>query len=145
MDSSLEQQSPVKADYGALPPVEAPAEIDSLAKEESSFLEDGKKLDHSLRSLAGYGALILAVLMYMAGLAAIAFFIGLCPNYGRVSEGHWHLVVSTLVALFSIPTILVLAVLRSAGQKHADKELDSIHSAIGEKVVSVIEKILESK
>lgn len=97
-----------------LPPEEVPRSS-PLEKKESSdtFGEKGRKLDHNLRSIAGYGALVLALMMYAAGLAAIGIFLGLVPAIAPAAKAdQWHIVVAVLVALFSVPTFLVIAVLR---------------------------------
>jgi hypothetical protein len=54
----------------------------------------------------------------------------------------WHIVVSTLVALFSVPTFLILGVLRTT-QALNGSDTDTLHSAIGEKVMFVLDKLID--
>lgn len=123
-------------------PEEMPPNLDVKAKKEGTLFEDGSRLDHSLRSWSGYGALFLALLMYFCGLVAIALFIGFLPSIAPAVKGDaWHIVVAVLVALFSVPTVLVLAVLRSTSAVKKDAEMDSLHAAVGEKLMAWIEKM----
>lgn len=91
-------------------PEEIPPHLDVKAKKEGELFEDGSKLDHSLRRWSGYGALLLAFVMYVGGLVAIALFIGFLPSIAPAAKGDsWHIIATVLVALFSVPTVLVLA------------------------------------
>lgn len=128
-------------------PIEIPAEIPPTPgpkeKAEQAGIEGkGRELDHSLRTWAGYGALAFACLMYAAGLLAIALFLGLFPCWPRVQADMWHIVVATLVALFTVPTFLVMAVLRSSGAVRKDADADNLHAAIGEKAMKVLDKLI---
>ena len=55
----------------------------------------------------------------------------------------WHVLVVALIALFTVPTVLVLAVLRSASIVTKDAEADSLHAVIGTKVMSLIDRLLD--
>ncbi|WP_162593951.1 hypothetical protein [Variovorax sp. PBL-E5] len=126
-------------------PVSVPLEPISdtkVAGELSTFNTDGRKLDVNLRRASGYAALVIAGLLYVAGLGAIAVFMGLVPKIPAASNDHWHLVVAAVAALFSVPTVLLLAVLRSTGNFQKDAGVDSIHEAVGKKVMGVLEKWL---
>ena len=124
-------------------PVEIPAESGPLENAEATLLEDGRRLDHRLRWFAGYGALALAVIMYLAGLGAAALFLGLYLPFPAVKADMWHIVVATLAALFSVPTVLLLSVLRSTTVVRKDAETDSLHAAVGEKVMQVVDRIID--
>ena len=128
-------------------PVEVPPPPGPLEREErQKYSTDGKRLDHSLRTWAGYGALGLVVLMYAAGMGAIGLFLGLWPCIvPRATHDMWHIVVATLVALFSVPTVLLLAVLRSASLHTKDEEMDSVHAAVGQKLMGMIEKWMDKR
>lgn len=126
-----------------IPPVEILPEPGPKEKAELDDIEgDGRKLDHSLRTWAGYGALLFAFALYVAGLLAIALFLGLFPCWPRVQADMWHIVVATLVALFTVPTFLVMAVLRSSGAARKDADADNLHAAIGEKAMKVLDKLI---
>lgn len=135
-------ESPLSPDLPKSLPEEVPPNVDVKAKKEGQLFEAGTLLDHSLRSWSGYGALLLALLMYAFGVVAIALFLGFLPAIAPAADGDaWHIVVAVLVALFSVPTVLVLAVLRSTSAVKKDAEMDSLHAAVGEKLMSWLEKI----
>lgn len=142
MTQQLLPESPTLAN-GIPLPVEVPPESGALEKAESTAFGDGQKLDHRLRSAAGYGALIFALALYLSGMGAIALFLGLFPTYPAAKPDMWHIVVATLVALFSVPTVLLLSVLRSTGIARNSAESDSMHSAIGEKVMQLFDKLVD--
>lgn len=128
-----------------LPPEVVP-EPTPLEKKEANttFGEKGRKLDHSLRTLAGYGALLLALVMYSSGLAAIALFLGLFPCIAPpVEADQWHIVVAVLVALFSVPTFLVVAVLRSANLLRKEAADDSHDPDWREALMRLMEKVVD--
>jgi hypothetical protein len=123
--------------------VVAPGPTGPLAKKEKGQFTDAEELDHSLRKWAARGGLVGVAVFYIAGLLAVALVLGICPNYPAVSADKWHIVVSVLVALFSVPTVILLAVLRSASLIRKDEASDSLHEAIGQKVMSVLDKVIE--
>ena len=136
-----------QANGGEIPLVEVvSASGDSASLDERKQLEhDGKRLDHGLRKWAARGALLMALLLYLGGLAAIVLFLGLCPHYPAVSPEMWHIVAVTLIALFTVPTILLLAVLRSTNAV-TQSEISTPAEWVGEKVVALLEKFTgESK
>jgi hypothetical protein len=81
---------------------------------------------------------------YVAGLAAAVHFSGL--GYGLSwppFSGSWHISTSILVALFSVPTVLVLAVFRNTAVPAKDSETDSLHAALGSKLMLFLEKTID--
>lgn len=126
-----------------IPPVVAPGPTGALARKEKGQFTDAEELDHSLRKWAARGGLVGVALFYVAGLLAVGLVLGVCPHYPAVSADKWHIVVSVLVALFSVPTVILLAVLRSASLMRKDEASDSLHEAIGQKVMSVLDKVIE--
>lgn len=127
-----------------IPPVEAPAQVGAAELSEADLLDqNARRLDHDLRKLAGYGALIVAAILYIAGLIAICVFVRLYIQRPEASANSWHIVVSTLVALFSVPTFLVFAVLRHAKPSNNGADDEMLHTAIGEKVVALVAKFLK--
>jgi hypothetical protein len=125
-----------------IPPVDVSAlPIDTPARaEESAFANPGAKLDHGLRRVAGVFALLFAAVFYIAGLVAALHFAGISSN---LFDGSWHIVTSVLVALFSVPTVLVLAVFRGTGMAKKDSEMESLHAAVGSRLMSLVEKLLD--
>ena len=126
-----------------IPPIEIP-QARPLDAKESSWFGEGQRLDHKLRYLAGYGALGLAMLMYLFGVAAIWLFMGLSPCLvPRATADMWHIVVAVLIALFSVPTFLLLAVLRSTNLLRKNDQEDSLHGVVGEKVLGALDRMFD--
>lgn len=124
-------------------PTETPPTPGPREKAEQEGVEGkSRRLDHTLRSLAGYGALGFAFLLYASGLFAIALFLGLFPCWPRVQAEMWHIVVATLVALFTVPTFLVMAVLRSSAVVRKDASADNLHATVGEKLFKLLDKLI---
>lgn len=129
---------------GSLPPVDLsslPGADSMRGDEEKAFARGGQVLDRGLRRIAGYGALVIAGVLYLVGLCLAVKFSRAVP-IGTVAPS-WHIVAATLAALFTVPTVLVLAVLRSASIKTKDAEADSLHAAIGTKVMAVLDKFID--
>lgn len=82
-------------------------------------------------------------MLYCAGLYALALFLGLIEGHAAIAPEMWHIVVTTVVALFSVPTAIVLTVLRSASATKSDPSSDSLHALLGEKVLGLLEKITD--
>lgn len=102
-----------------------------------------KVLDLGLRRYAGWGALILALVFYALGIVAIALFLGIFPFRPAVGSDHWHIVVAVLVALFSVPTFLLLSVFRSTSAKEQDHQ--SLHEAVGNRVLNLLENLTQRR
>jgi hypothetical protein len=129
------------AQESELLPQEVPPPAGELERnEEDAYKMDGKLLDLRLRRFAGYGALLLAFAMYAAGLLAVALFVGAFQCHERYDADMWHIVTAVLIALFSVPTFLLIAVLRSTSVSKKDLETENFHAMIGSKIVDWIGK-----
>lgn len=140
----MDQPTPLPATEPSIPdlPPEALGEPAVSGKKEAKELEGpGQRLDHLLKSWAGYGALVIAAVSYVSGFLLIALFAGVFPRYPRVDAESWHIVVAMLVALFSVPTVLVLAVLRNSVTAQKAASADSLHEAIGQGLVGVLDRL----
>jgi hypothetical protein len=140
----MDQTLPLPTPEPSIPnlPPQALGEPVVSAKDEKKDLEGpSRQLDHSLKSWAGYGALAIALVSYLAGFALIGIFAGMHPRYPRVDAASWHVVVAMLVALFSVPTVLVLAVLRNSVTAQKAASADSLHEAIGQGLVGLIDRL----
>ncbi len=127
-----------------IPPVEVPEQVGAAELSEAEALDhEARRLDHSLRMWAGYGALIVAAILYFVGLFVVCVFVNLAIHRPDSSGELWHIVVSTLVALFSVPTFLVFAVLRHAKPSNNGADDEMLHTAIGGKVVALVAKFLK--
>jgi len=133
----------VPTDPAELPPIDVNSlPVDAAGSdEEKAFDRDGQRLDRSLRRAAGIAALWFAAFFYLAGLMAAMHFAGLGGRFKF--EGSWHIVTSVLVALFSVPTVLILAVFRATSAVKKDSDTDSLHAAIGSKVMGLLDKVID--
>lgn len=111
------------------------------APDERGQLEKDGSQRHNVRRLAAYGGIIFAGILYLAGLLAIAFFLGVLPPHKPATADMWHIVVAVLVALFTVPTVLVIAVLRVTGPQ-ADEGLPvTAHEAMGKMIEKAVDKL----
>lgn len=126
---------------------EALAPVTKIAGKEGRAFDGNKvkTLDLRLRRFAGYGAIVLSVAFYGCGVYAVALFLGLTKRAPAVGSDHWHIVVAVLVALFSVPTFLLLSIFRSTSGRPEDREAQSLHEAIGNKVLTFLEELLKKR
>lgn len=110
--------------------------------ERKQYEKDGSQ-SHNVRRLAAYGGVIMAGILYLSGLAAIALFLGLLPCYPRVDASMWHIVVSVLVALFTVPTVLLVAILKVTSPAQTDELPATAHEALGKMLEKVVDKIFD--
>jgi hypothetical protein len=108
-------------------------------QEERTFAEKSEQLDLHLRRGAGYGALIAAGILYCVGVFLAIKFA--CTAQAQAPS--WHIVIAILIALFTVPTVLALAVLRSVSLMTKDAKADSLHAIIGEKLSTLIDKLID--
>lgn len=87
-------------------------------------LDQFDKLDLRLRDWAGTVALAFAVSFWLAAIVSAVFIVFLrIPDPGIPSDGRWATLTTIVVALFSAPTVIIIAVLNGTKRKKAgDKE-----------------------
>jgi len=110
---------------------------------ELSQLERDASQNHNIRRVAAYGALACAAALYAAGLYAVAHIVGLVSEVHRFTPEMWHIATIVVAALFTVPTVLILAVLRATSKAaqprgHAG---EAIHEWLGRTVVDAVEKL----
>jgi hypothetical protein len=112
---------------------------------ERHFLSRPEELDLSLRAWAARGGLVTAAVLYTAGLFSLSVFVGVFEHWPAVSADKWHIVVTTVVALFSVPTMILLTIIRSSSSEKAkpDPATQNLHSLIGEKLLNLLEKLAD--
>lgn len=112
-------------------------------RDERNQLEKDGAQSHRVRRIAAYGGLIVACVLYLAGLVAIALVLGLLSHLGfeRVDADMWHIVVAVLVALFTVPTVLVIAILKVTSPNQSTEMPTSVYEALGKMVEKAIDKI----
>lgn len=155
---------PLQGATEAIPEVPPQAPVDSKARKEQQGDFGGGRMDVGIRRIAAYGSLAVALSLYVVGLCVVLHQMGMwpfhCEDMTEVSvetikvmacslhlssarEG-WHSFVAAMVALFSVPTVLVIGVLRSVTSRK-DPDADSAYAMIGERLVAAIEKFAGSK
>lgn len=117
----------------------------SPERDERNQLEKDGAQGHNIRRVAAYGALIVAIVLYAAGLFSIAMFLGLLPDLAPAATGDkWHIVVAVLAPLFTVPTVLLISALRAAAStRQEDVAPASVQEAVGGLVTKVLEKMAE--
>ncbi len=113
-------------------------------KEKKFFeLTEVQALDLSVRRWVARGALIVALVLYLLGVFAILAQFGVI-NVGSVTRPiDWRHFVTTIVALFTVPTILTVAVLRSTNSAASDQSSDSPQESSLNRSISLIESLVE--
>ncbi|MDR2853091.1 MAG: hypothetical protein LBV61_08600 [Burkholderiaceae bacterium] len=114
---------------------------EKVLAEQQAFDKSGRQLDRNLRRVAGYGALVVAGILYCVGICLVLQSVG--PTPVNVQAPNWHTVIAAFVALFTVPTVLVLAVLRSTSFATKDAQADSLHALIGTKLMSLVDKLID--
>ena len=87
----------------------------------------------------------MAALLHVAGVFALGVFIGLFDHWPAAQPDQWHIVVTAVIALFSVPTLILLTVIRSSSQakQPTDPSTDTLHTLVGEKVLNLLEKLAD--
>lgn len=128
-----------------VPPVPPPENVGSLEEAEHHFLTESEELDLSLRAWAARGGLLAATVLYAAGLFALTIFLGVFERWPAVDAAKWQIVVTTVVALFTVPTVILLTVIRSSAPSMREPKLDAsttnLHTLLGEKLLGLLEKL----
>lgn len=140
--------SPVPPDATIPEPVVPPTGIFQAvfgqSVDERNQLEKDGQQSHNIRRFAAYGALLVALLMYAGGAVVVAAFLGVIPGQERVKPEMWNIVVTVLAAAFTVPTVLVLAVLKSTVSKSKEEEIpNSVHEALGKMFTNLFDKLID--
>lgn len=98
---------------------------------------------HGIRRYAAYGGLVFVGVLYIAGLFAVARFLGVYPAACMVGQEVWHIVAAVLFVLFSVPTVLLIAILKSTSPSAQSSLPPTAHEAIGRMIERLIEKLTE--
>lgn len=110
--------------------------------ERKQFEKDGSQ-SHNVRRLAAYGGVAMAAILYFAGIFAIGLFLGLVPGHPPFEAEKWHIVVSVLVALFTVPTVLLIAILKVTSPTQSGELPSTAHEAIGKMFEKIVDKMLD--
>ena len=115
-----------------------------MAKAELDMFERNLRQQYWIRGFAGGLGLVMCALLYVSGIAAAAVFLGLCPYLPAAKPDMWHIVVATLAALFTVPTVILLAVLRTVAVEKKDEGMPtSVHEALGQMLTKIVDKLTD--
>lgn len=110
-------------------------------RERNQIEKDGSQ-SHRIRRWAAYGGIGFAFVLYVAGLFAIGLFLGLFPGCHKGADpAMWHIVIAVLVPLFTVPTVLLIAILRTSTPSPNTELPASSHEALGKWIEKVVDKI----
>lgn len=108
--------------------------------ERKQFEKDGSQ-NHNVRRIAAYGGIIFAVLLYAGGLIAIARILGFFPSHPAFDSDMWHIVVAILITLFTVPTVLLIAILKVTSPAASTEVPASVHELLGKMVEKLVDKV----
>ncbi len=124
-----------------VPPISKNWKFWGREKDERNQLEKDGSQSHNIRRIAAYGAIIFAAALYLAGVGAIALFLGLIPSTTAATPEMWHIVVAVLIALFTVPTVLIVAVLRVTSPTQSTELPTTVHEALGKMLEKIVDKV----
>lgn len=120
-------------------------------------------LDYRLKRASAYGGLGIAVLLYAIGVMVILRQMAIWPfdcvpisdladdvlhmvecSTPGADSASWHVFIAIMIALFSVPTVLVISILRGSSAKK-DVAADNAYSLLGEKLMGMIDSLLGRK
>jgi uncharacterized membrane protein len=113
----------------------------SIEIDDRNQIERDSSQSHNIRRIVAYGAMTMVLVMYVAGLFAIGYFLGLTPFAKPVSADLWHIVVAVLVALFTVPTVLAISVMRLAAAR-PEEVPKTVHEWLGKVAEKGVEKLM---
>jgi|GEM_PF-5603131 len=115
-----------------------------LEVDERSQLERNASQSHNIKRFAAYGALAVAALLYLVGVWVVLGITGFLPNRAALAGEQWHIATLAVLALFSVPTVLTLAVLRRTDSTEASETREALpHEWLGQKVSVLLDKLID--
>ena len=144
-----------------VPPVRARPKDRPATGEMKRF--DHRILDYKIKRAGTFGGLGVAGVLYVVGIVVVLKVLAIWPfSCSPVTEMTETLIrivgcatpdrgenlfqglTGVMLALFSVPTILLIAVLRSASPK-SDPLPDSVYAAVSDKLASALERLINAK
>lgn len=122
-----------------LPPPEPSAEVERTFFSSSTV----DYVDLVARRIVLIGALVIALVLYALGVLAILAHFGVISVGSVPKPLDWRHYVTTIVALFTVPTILTVAVLKSTGKASAHESSDGPQEAALSRALGVIETMVD--
>lgn len=114
----------------------------SRERDERNQIEKDASQSHNIRRLAAYGGLVFVGVLYVAGLVAIAIFLDLIPGQPCKQQAtEWHTVVAVLIPLFTVPTALVIVILKVTSSPQSSELPTTAYEAMGKMIEKIVDKI----
>lgn len=110
--------------------------------DERNQLEKDGSQSHNIRRIAAYGALLLATMMYIGAFVVLGVALGFIPTMVKIKELEWHILATMLVPLFTVPTVLIVGVLKVTTRTQDDVP-QSVQEALGKMVEKVFDKLTD--
>jgi len=140
----------------SLPTPDAPSAVEVRAF-------DPVVLDYKIKRAGTFGGLSVAGVLYVVGVVVVLKVMSIWPfdcapitemsdalirvigcAAPRQGDEGWQGVAGVMLTLFSVPTVLLIAVLRSASPK-SDPLPDSVYSAVSDRLVTSLERLINAK
>lgn len=125
-----------------IPPVAPPPVDVSSLSEERQFadLDQFDRIDVALRAGAGQLALFFAVIFWIGALILAVFVANRVGDGALPGDGRWGVLIALIVALFSVPSLIVLTIFTSTKKKRIDGESDIPHASVVDAIVKAIKE-----
>lgn len=144
-----------------VPLLETPKVNGQEAVEAGAF--DSAMLDYKIKRAGTFGGLSVAGVLYTVGVLVILKLMAIWPfncepltevtstllrvvecASAQVGDGAWHGIAAAMLALFSVPTVLLIAILRIASPKREPLP-DTVYSTVVDKFAAALERLLDAK
>nr|WP_297530348.1 hypothetical protein [uncultured Roseateles sp.] len=144
-----------------VPPIVAPSTDLPVSTEVQKF--DPTVLDYKIKRAGTFGGLSIAGVLYLVGVLVILKLMGIWPfnctpvtevtstlsrvvecTHVAIGEGAWHGIAGVMLALFSVPTVLLIAILRTASAKREPLP-DTVYTTAADKFANALERVFEPK
>jgi hypothetical protein len=143
------------------PLMPVPAVDEPTAGELKKF--DSEVLDYKIKRASTFGGLSVAGALYFVGVLVILKLMTIWPfnclplaeitdSYARIVEctnpmiqgDGWHGVAGVMLALFSVPTVLLIAILRMASPKKEPLP-DTVFTTVADKFAAALGRVFEPR
>ncbi|HEY1398993.1 hypothetical protein [Roseateles sp.] len=144
-----------------VPPIVAPSADAPGTIELRKF--DPTVLDYKIKRAGTFGGLSIAGVLYLVGVLVILKLMGIWPfnctpvaevtstlsrvvecTNAAIGEGAWHGIAGVMLALFSVPTVLLIAILRTASSKKEPLP-DTVFTTVADKFATALERVFEPR
>ncbi|ANH66473.1 hypothetical protein ABE85_00885 [Mitsuaria sp. 7] len=144
-----------------LPPCDIPPVAPPATVELTRF--DPVILDYKIKRASTFGGLSVAGALYLVGVLVILKLMTIWPfdcspvaeisdSFARIVEctspmiqgNGWHGIAGVMLALFSVPTVLLIAILRMASPKREPLP-DTVFTTVADKFATALERVFEPR